>query len=91
MHDVNHSMYALRIVWNVDVVMCHCMCILGGSSPRRRIQLLSIAHLVVGPPPPPPPPPPFQVQRVFKKMTLLRGRDYEAGRTVAFIHVLCMY
>ena len=31
MHDVNHSMYALRIVWNVDVVMCHCMCILGGE------------------------------------------------------------
>ena len=31
MHDINHSMYALEIVWNEDVVMCHCMCILGGE------------------------------------------------------------
>ena len=45
-----------------------------------RIQLLGIAHPVVGSP--------FQV---FKQMTLLRGRDYEAGRTVALIHILCIY
>ena len=31
MHDINHSMYASYIVWNVDVVTCHCMCILGGE------------------------------------------------------------
>ena len=31
MHDINHSRYASYIVWNVDVVMCHCMCILGGE------------------------------------------------------------
>ena len=31
MHEVNRSMYALRIVWYVDVVMCHFMCILGGE------------------------------------------------------------
>ena len=31
MHDRNHSMYELQIVRNVDVVMCHCMCILGGE------------------------------------------------------------
>ena len=29
MHDINHSRYASQIVWNMDVVMCHCMCILG--------------------------------------------------------------
>ena len=45
-----------------------------------RIQLLGIAHPVVGCP--------FQV---FRLMTFLRGRDYEAGRTVALIHVLCIY
>ena len=26
MHDINHSM-----CMNVDAVMCHCMCILGGE------------------------------------------------------------
>ena len=63
--------------------MCHCMCFLGGGSPRRRIQLLGIAHLIVGSP--------FQVQGVFRKTFLIRGRDYEAGRTVALIHVLYIY
>ena len=33
----------------------------------------------------------FPVQRVFGKIALLRGRDYEADRTVALIHVLCIY
>ena len=51
-----------------------------GSNPCRRLSLLGFAHPVVGPP--------FQVH---KKTALLRGRDYEAGRTVALIHVLCIY
>ena len=33
----------------------------------------------------------FQVQVVFGKTTLHRDRDYEAGWTVALIHVLCIY
>ena len=28
---INHSMCKLQSVWNVDVVLCHCMCILGGE------------------------------------------------------------
>ena len=48
-----------------------------------KILLLGIAHPFVGSP--------FQVQGVFRKTALLRGRDYEAGRTVALIHVLCIY
>ena len=54
-----------------------------GSNPSRKIQLLSIAHPVVGSP--------FQVQDRYKQAALLRGRDYEAGRTVALIHVMCIY
>ena len=77
MHDINHSMYALQIEWNVDVVMCHCMCIYVGSSSRGRIQLLGIAHPVVGSP--------FQVH---EKTALLRGREYEEGRVVALRSIL---
>ena len=54
-----------------------------GSNPCKKISLLSIAHPVMGSP--------FQVQGLFKKTTLLKGRDYEAGRIVALIHVLCIY
>ena len=54
-----------------------------GSNPCRRSPLLGIAHPVEGKL--------FQVQGVFGKTTLLRGRDYEAGQTVALIHVLCIY
>ena len=32
---------------------------------------------------------PFQVQGVYKEMTLRRGRDYEGGRCVALILLLC--
>ena len=53
------------------------------SNPCRKIQLLGIAHPVVGFP--------FQVHEVQEKTTLLRGRDFEAGRTVALSHVLCIY
>ena len=54
-----------------------------GSNPCRGSSLLGIAHPVEGKL--------FKVQGVFGKTTLLRGRDYEAGRTVALIHVLCIY
>ena len=53
------------------------------SNPCRGSSLLGIAHYVEGIL--------FQVQGVLGKTTLLRGRDYEAGRTVGLIHVLCIY
>ena len=43
----------------------------------------ALAHPIVGPP--------FKVQERYKQPMLLRGRYYEAGRTVALILVLCMY
>ena len=56
-----------------------------GSSPGRRIQLLGIAHPIVGSP--------FQVH---EKTALLRGREYEEGRVVAlksffvkYIRIIC--
>ena len=54
-----------------------------GSNPCRIIPLLGIAHPVEGKL--------FQVREVYRKTVLLRGRDYEAGQTVALIHVLCIY
>ena len=54
-----------------------------GSNPCRGSSLLGIAHPVEGKL--------FQVQGVFGKTALLRGRDYEEDRIVAFIHVLCIY
>ena len=53
------------------------------SNPCRGSSLLGIAHPVEGKL--------FQVHGVFRKTTLLRGRDNEAGWTVALIHVLCIY
>ena len=54
-----------------------------GSNPCRGSLLLGIAHPVEGIL--------FQVQGVFGKTALLRGRDYEAGRIVALINVFCIY
>ena len=54
-----------------------------GSNPCRGSSLLGIVHPVKGKL--------FQVQGLFGKTALLRGRDYEAGQTVALIHVLCIY
>ena len=54
-----------------------------GSNPCRIISLLGIAHPIEGKL--------FQLQGVFGKTALLRGWDYKAGRTVALIHVLCIY
>ena len=34
---------------------------------------------------------PFQVQDMYRQTALLRDRDYEAGRNVALILVLCIY
>ena len=54
-----------------------------GSSPYRIYLYWALAHPVVGPP--------FQVQDKCRQTALLRGRDYEAGRIVALILVLCIY
>ena len=50
---------------------------LGGSNPCRRLSLLGIAHPVERTL--------FQVQRVFRKTALIRGRFLEESRHVALI------
>ena len=54
-----------------------------GSNPYRIIPLLGFAHPVEGKL--------FKVHGVFRQTSLLRGCDYEAGRTMALIHVSCIY
>ena len=54
-----------------------------GSNPCRGSSLLGITHPVEGKL--------FQVQGIFGKTALLRGRDYEASRTMVLVHVLCIY
>ena len=63
--------------------MIICMCTLVGNSPYRIYLYWELAHPVMGPP--------FQVQDRYRQTVLLRGRDYEASRTVALILVLCIY
>ena len=53
------------------------------SNPCRIYLYWALARPVVGPP--------IEVQDRYRQTTLLRGRDYEAGWTVALIHVLCIY
>ena len=75
-------MYARIGCW-FDCEMIICMCTKVGNSPYRIYLYWALAHPVVGPH--------FQVQDRYRQTTLLRGRDDEAGRTVALILVLCLY
>ena len=53
MHDMRKKKSMLNCIFCMECGMmyvCHYMCILGGSSPCRRISLLGIAYPVVGPP-----------------------------------------
>ena len=60
--------------------VCHCMRILVGSNPCRKIQLLGIAHLVVGKH--------FQVLEVCHGMKLTRDLSGEERPDLALICIL---
>ena len=66
-NDIKHSMCKFQIVWNVDDcgVPLHAH-FRRGVALVGKIRLLGIAHPVVGSP--------FQVQGVFRKTALTRGR-----------------
>ena len=55
---------------------CHDMCTSVGSNPPRKLSLLGFAHLVEGSL--------FQVQGVYRRTTLTRGRVLEESRVVAW-------
>ena len=69
-------MYLLECVFMLD----HCMCTYVGSNPCRRFSLLSIAHPVERPL--------FQVQGLFEKTALFRGRFLEESRVVALMFLV---
>ena len=66
-------MYLLECVFMLN----HCMCTLIWSNPCRRFSLLGIAHSVEGSL--------FQVQGLFGKTALIRGRFLKESRIVALI------
>ena len=53
-----------------------------GSNPYRKLSLLGIAHPVEGSL--------FQVQGVYRRTTLTRGRVLEENRHVALIDTFCI-
>ena len=59
---------------------CHDMCTWVGSNPCRKLSLLGIAHPVDGSL--------FQVQGVYRRTTLTRGRVLEEIRIVALVFSL---
>ena len=68
----------------LSVIGCHDMCTLVGSNPYRRLSLLGIAHPIEGSL--------FQVQGVYRRTALTRGRVLEESRIVAlvFIFITCI-
>ena len=80
---IEHVDIRVGIMNSLEYVCLSLHCTYMGSNLCRIILLLGFAHPVKRKL--------FQVQEVFRQTTLLRGRDYEAGRTVALIHVLCIY
>ena len=77
-------------IWHVDIQVGSCiylsvigfhdMCTKVGNNPRRKLSLLGFAHLVEGSL--------FQVQGVYRRTTLTRGRILEECRVVALVFVL---
>ena len=65
-HEIGHVDVQVGSCICLSVFGFHYMCTYVGSNPCRRISLLGIAHPVEGSI--------FQVQGVFEKTTLIRGR-----------------
>ena len=64
----------------LSVIVCHDMCTWVGSNPCRKLSLLGIAHPVEGSL--------FQIQGVYRRTTLTRGRVSEESMIVALVFVL---
>ena len=79
-HGIGHV--DVQVGWCIflSVFGCHDMCTWVGSNPCRRLSLLGIAHPVEGSL--------FQVQGVYGKTTLARGRFLEESPIVALEFIL---
>ena len=68
-------------IGHVDIQVGSCIYLsVMGSNPRRKLSLLGFAHPVEGSL--------FQVQGVYRRTTLIRGRVLEESRVVALVFVL---
>ena len=65
-HGIGHVDIRVGSCNCLDVIIGHGMCTSVGSNPCRKLSLLGFAHLVEGSP--------FQVQGVYRRTTLTRGR-----------------
>ena len=57
-HGIRHVDIRVGSCNYLDVIVCHDMCTLVGSNPRRKLSLLGFAHLIEGSL--------FQVQGVYR-------------------------
>ena len=79
-HGIGHVDIQVGSCICLSVIVCHDMCTQVGSNPCRKLSLLGIAHPVEGPL--------FQVQGVYRRTALTRGRVLEESRVVALVFIL---
>ena len=79
-HRIGHVDIQVGSCICLSVIVCHDMCTQVGSNPCRKLSLLGIAHPVEGPL--------FQVQGVYRRTALTRGRILEESRVVALVFIL---
>ena len=78
-HGIGHVDIQVGSCICLSVFGCHYMCPYVGSNPCRRLSLLGIAHPAEGSL--------FQVQGVYGRTTLTRGRVLEESRIVALVFI----
>ena len=82
-HGIGHVDIQVGSCICLSVIVFHDMCTSVGSNPCRRLSLLGFAHPVEGSL--------FQVQGVYRRTALTRGRVLEESRIVALMFLYNMY
>ena len=78
-HGIGHIDIQVGSCICLSVIVFHDMCTYVGSNPCRKLSLLGIAHPIERSL--------FQVQGVYRRTTLTRGRVLEESRVVALVFV----
>ena len=79
-HGIGHVDIQVGSCICLSVIGCHDKCTLVRSNPCRKLSLLDIAHFVEGSL--------FQVQGVYRRTTLTRGRVLKESWIVALVFIL---
>ena len=79
-HGIGHVDIQVGSCICLSVIGCHYMCTEVGSNPCRKLSVLGIAHPVKGSL--------FQVQGVYRRTALTRGRVLEERHIVALVFIL---